>query len=79
MSEKIVDVTGTYYSSGIEGGYCGYTLEIDDQDISALVREKLGLEYQDVIPTTFPPTVGTIDSRWRLRVRIEVVEVGDES
>lgn len=76
MSEKIVDVTGKYYSAGIEGGYCGYTLQIDDQEISDMVREKLGLEYEDVAAFNSPRSV--IKSRWRLRVQVEVVEVDDE-
>lgn len=84
MSEKIVDVTGTYTSFGISGGYNGYTLQIDDQEIPDMVRAALGIEYQDIFKPIDVTTSGDgcwggagIKSRWRLRVQIEVVEVDD--
>ncbi len=56
-------------------------LEIDDQDIPALVREKLGIEYLDVMESLDVTTTGGglwgglgIKSRWRLRVQISLVD-----
>lgn len=69
---SLIDKTGIYESWGIEGGYAGYTLSIDGEDVPAMVREKLGIKYEDVGEDAL--AFGMVASSWRLRIRVDLVD-----